>query len=116
MKHAKLYVLLVFVLTILGTVPAEAQSQSKISTPDLDNWSDERLSQWEDSVKAILYPIPEICITPVDAPKDHTLSSDLINERLGTYPEASLPMVATIDQSKAVGEIPIIEGTSRWEE
>ena len=112
MKHAKLYVLLVFVLTILGTVPAEAQSQSKISTPDLDNWSDERLSQWEDSVKAILYPIPEICITPVDAPKDHTLSSDLINERLGTYPEASLPMVATIDQSKAVGEIPIIEGTS----
>ncbi|MFV0376510.1 MAG: RHS repeat-associated core domain-containing protein [Mangrovibacterium sp.] len=94
----------------------QAQAKKKITKPDLENWTEEQLQQWEDSVINALYPQPAIGYT--QAPAD-TVSGEGKTENLPLddapvlAPEAP-PIIydVTIDQSKGVGEIPISAGTS----
>jgi YD repeat-containing protein len=86
-----------------------------VSKPDLVNWTDEKLDQWEDSVVKILYPEAAIR-TSLPAP-DSVADTSILNLSAKRLSIASAESVAsalsiTIDQSKGVGEIPIVPGTS----
>ncbi|MFT3740236.1 MAG: RHS repeat-associated core domain-containing protein [Breznakibacter sp.] len=107
--HAVAVLLIALVMPLTGY----AQSQKKTSTPDWENWTEEQLSQWEDSVLKALYPFPEINRSPIAA--DSAKSIAAYNTSLDNQVEQSLlisTQAITIDQSKGVGEIPIIPGIS----
>ncbi len=105
------YVLALLLFVLAVQVEGQAQTKKKVSTPDLENWTDEQLDLWEDSVKKALYPDPEIKQSTVPIadkagePVTAAVSSPSM-EPLATT------LSVTIDQSKGVGEIPIIPGTS----
>ncbi|RCW31946.1 RHS repeat-associated core domain-containing protein, partial [Marinilabilia salmonicolor] len=105
--------ILIAISIVLFTNTIAAQSNKNIQVPDFTGWNDEKLTQWEDSVKRVLYPAPEI-----------KKSSENVDNKISTLEQSEesydnepivnniLPMTVTIDESKAVGSIPIVSGTS----
>ncbi|WP_423128611.1 RHS repeat-associated core domain-containing protein [Gaoshiqia sp. Z1-71] len=108
------YGITLFLLAIFLSFEGQAQSKKKAPKPDLENWTDEQLDLWEDSVKKALYPDPEIKQSPV--PVEANVSEETETGATGIASQAMAPLASTlsvsIDQSKGVGEIPIIPGTS----
>ena len=91
----------------------KAQERSQTSGPDWENWSEERIAQWEDSLINALYPSPEIRQTTTLVESSQTKGAA---ERSQSLPapqlkSSTISVVTTnIDKSRAVGEIPVITG------
>ncbi|WP_052345541.1 hypothetical protein [Alkaliflexus imshenetskii] len=103
---------ILFLATYNMAFEVKAQKRSQTSGPDWKNWSDERITQWEDSVINAQYPAPEIeqYTTTYAIPKTEVpeISQPLPTPQLKSSTTATLS--TNIDKSKAFGEIPVIPG------
>lgn len=100
----------IFLFLLAGTAILFAQENPSDSTkrkvPDLENWTEEKIAQWEDSVKKALYPEAIIMSIPQSevqtlkpASKTMSVSMAFVNNHVpDTYP---------VDVTKDVGEIPM---------
>ena len=75
--------------------------------PDFKNWTEERITRWEDSVKRVLYPTPELRWAE-GSPNDSRNNEREEEEptRGGVVNNTYVPNSVTLDLTKAVGEIP----------
>src|SRR5665648_1016648 len=81
------YTIALLLLVLVLPFAVQAQSKKKVSKPDLENWTDEQLDHWEDSVLRVLYPSPEIKKSSIvagdDAAKSVTATNtSLINQKM----------------------------------
>lgn len=97
MKQSKSYILLIAVLSVLLSDSATAQSRMKIPAPDLINWSDEKLDQWEDSVKNVLYPTPETKQRLATDDKNEDVKNNPAVGGTTTSPANAMPLSVSID-------------------
>lgn len=109
MKQMKtVYPVIICILLSISVVYGQQDSTNttRQSTPDFENWMEEQILQWEDSVRRALYP--EAVIESITAPSRKVLST--------TNRSATLPLSLTnshvndsypIDLTKDVGEIPL---------
>ncbi|OAV76270.1 Cell wall-associated polypeptide CWBP200 [Bacteroidales bacterium Barb7] len=112
-KRLKLFVLLLFLAT--ASIP-EAQTQ----TPDLSNWPEERIKQWEDSIKRVLYPDLEVQFRQYDPKANAAAASISLSPTAGiyavtasnTFSNTFVPNTSSIDKSRDVGEIPVSSDVS----
>jgi len=109
MKHMKTVypVIICFLLSISG-VYAQQDSTNTVrrSTPDFENWTEEQIVQWEDSVKNALYPEAVIGFTHVPVEKQAPAASSATVTPLN-FTNSHVPDSYPVDQTKDVGEIPI---------
>jgi len=92
--------------------PQDDKSSTKydFGTPDFNTWTEEKIRQWEDSVKNILYPPLEIRIS--NKTND---SKPLGNDGGSNYRAINnthVPNSVVVDKTKAVGEIPVTSAVS----
>ena len=114
-KHLPLVCIFAILLLSAFTFSAELKAQKAIqpSGPDWDNWSEERITQWEDSVINALYPPVEIKQTTLAGESAPTKKITDLSETLAApqLNSSTISVVSTnIDKSKSVGEIPVITG------
>jgi RHS repeat-associated protein len=98
----------VIILTLNSiTIHAQDDNRKADNGPDFDTWSEERIKQWEDSIRNILYPPLEIRTAPKppDTPKEE-------DKGRGGQNNTYVPNSVTVDLTRAVGEIPMTSAVS----
>jgi RHS repeat-associated protein len=122
-KHISLLISLGAFFYLSGGINANAQqnedaekaaNNGKSKGADLENWTEEQIIQWEDSVKNALYPSLKLesmsipSINGKDLKNDGNVKPMAVSGFINTYVQDSYP----VDKTKAVGEIPISSSLS----
>ena len=109
MKHMKTVypVIICFLLSISGVyAQQDSTNTARKSTPDFENWTEEQIVQWEDSVRKALYP--EVSIDSIAAPSQKDLNRTSRSTASSmTFTNSHVKDSYPVDKTKDVGEIPI---------
>lgn len=81
------------------------------STPDLDNWTEEQIVMWEDSVKKALYPEPVIGFSARPEPGSSEEPSKGTTTPLN-FTNSHVPDSYPVNKAMDVGEIPMNSSVS----
>ena len=102
--------IIVLFLFLQGALSLYAQSgnDDRFST-----WSDEQYERYEDSIRAVLYPLVVVCKADTTVMGGEILKKSLKRADLQSSGNPFVPTSVEIDTSKEVGQIVIHSGTSQ---
>ncbi len=114
MKHFYLQQFVIILLLVFFVTNEVNAQHGNGNNKNKEDYTDEEYQQWEDSLKMALFPRAEIMTSSDDTDISMKMpeQSDDSERSLPVAAESITPTLVTIDNSKAVGSIPITSGIS----
>lgn len=114
-KYTLIIALSLVSYSIFGGLYIHAQSneyKKRTDVPDFENWSEEQIVHWEDSVKSALYPQPAIRKAANSGKMETNATQTATTVKSSYFTNTHVKDSYNIDKNKAVGEIPISSSIS----